>query len=260
MMKRHPRPIRRAFTLVELMVVIAILAILAALAAAGIMNWVSGQARRNSESHIRSVFNALSRQWDQVISDAKKEALPDNVTRSDLISARLIEAFPVSFQEIQTAYTASGNPLLLKIPKNRQKYMANYQKAISVSNAVVRQPKTESAACLLLALAIDRSGGGYNPDSFKAFIKDVDGDGIAEFVDGWGEPLYFYRFPTGTINTDMIANRPATTILQTNNLPIPIVVSAGADGKLGLPNPPSQDTTITSTLDENDNIYSYKIK
>ena len=27
------------------------------------------------------------------------------------------------------------------------------------------------------------------------FLKDTDGDGLPEFVDAWGEPLRFYRWP-----------------------------------------------------------------
>lgn len=37
-------------------------------------------------------------------------------------------------------------------------------------------------------------------DSFTASeVKDTDGDGLMEFVDGWGRPLRFYRWPTHLI-------------------------------------------------------------
>ncbi|MEI7684132.1 MAG: type II secretion system protein [Planctomycetota bacterium] len=242
------------FTLIELLVVMAIIAILGALVAAGIMSWTSGQARRNSEAHIRSVYMAVMRQWDAVISDAKKESLPAGVTdRNTWIRMRLIEAFPATFAEVTTGYGAAGQ--LTLIPAARRKYMANYQKAIGTLTA---RP-SESAACLYLAMSLDRSGSGYNIDSLKAFIKDSNGDKLNEFVDGWGQPLYFYRFAS---STELTASRPPNvTYLDAT---VPVLLSAGADGLLGHNLPtiavPQQDLSITNLKDADDNLYSFKLK
>lgn len=268
------------FTLIELLVVMAIIAILGALVAAGIMSWTSGQARRNSEAHIRSVYMAVMRQWDAVISDAKKESLPagfwDNLPQAYKnslpagttdrilwIRMRLMEAFPSRFSEINDQYTAVP---LSSIPVARRKYMANYYKALMTSGAPINQPPatpaaSESAACLYLAMSLDRSGSGYNIDSLKAFIKDSNGDKLNEFVDGWGQPLYFYRFAS---STELTASRPASvTYLDAT---VPVLLSAGADGVLGLSSLPlpvyPQDITppLASLKDADDNIYSFKLK
>ena len=39
-------------------------------------------------------------------------------------------------------------------------------------------------------------GSVFNPDDFSdREVKDTDGDGLLEFVDAWGQPLQFYRWP-----------------------------------------------------------------
>ena len=52
---------------------------------------------------------------------------------------------------------------------------------------------------MLYALLVGSSGpfgSVFAPDDFtEREVKDTDGDGLPEFVDAWGEPLYFYRWP-----------------------------------------------------------------
>src|SRR5262249_30327168 len=39
-------------------------------------------------------------------------------------------------------------------------------------------------------------GSSFTPEDFSANeVKDTEGDGVPEFVDAWGEPLQFYRWP-----------------------------------------------------------------
>lgn len=62
--------------------------------------------------------------------------------------------------------------------------------------------ETESAELLYLALTRFEQYGlpPASVDDFKTSeIADTDGDGIPEFVDGWGQPLRFYRWPTRLI-------------------------------------------------------------
>ena len=40
-------------------------------------------------------------------------------------------------------------------------------------------------------------GSAFNRDDFTdKEVRDTDGDGLPEFVDAWGQPLQFYRWPT----------------------------------------------------------------
>ncbi|NQV27587.1 MAG: type II secretion system protein [Rhodopirellula sp.] len=61
------------------------------------------------------------------------------------------------------------------------------------------RPETESSELLYFALT-RMSTYGVAPvgaDAFKTQeVADTDNDGLPEFVDGWGQPLRFYRWPT----------------------------------------------------------------
>jgi prepilin-type N-terminal cleavage/methylation domain-containing protein len=57
-------------------------------------------------------------------------------------------------------------------------------------------------------------------DSFIASeIADTDGDGLMEFVDGWGRPLRFYRWPTRLIKPDGATIDRGTASAFFNGLP-----------------------------------------
>lgn len=59
--------------------------------------------------------------------------------------------------------------------------------------------KTARAELLYATLVYGESGlggTGFNPDEFTSReVQDTDGDGLLEFVDAWGEPLQYYRWP-----------------------------------------------------------------
>lgn len=258
----HNRRVRRdGFTLIELLVVIAVIGVLAALIAAGIMSWIEGQSRRNTETAIRSIHATLLRHWDVVSNEAKKEGQQMGLTGAGLntwIKARLAEAFPVSFDEINNQYATSPTNLIAS--QNRPKrYLAGYKTSIAKMGGT-HQPKTESAACLLMALSLNREGVTNSPDAFQPFTRDVDQDSIPEFVDGWNEPLYFYRFPTG--NSDYQNSLPAAMTLA-NAITPPALVSGGPNLILGM-NPPTsgaaQSMAFTNQPKADDNIYNFKLK
>lgn len=292
---------RAAFTLVELLVAISIIAILGALIAAGIMSWIGAQARRNTENEIRTLYKGLLQHWDAVVSSAKKENLPAPIfpiadndadrARIIWIKIRLMEAFPVNFTEIKNAYTVAP---LSYIPGDRRKYMGNYASKLPTGYVAAAPGKTESAACLLMALKTNRDGVSHSEDLLAPFIRDTNNDKIPELVDGWGEPLYFYRFATG--NAEMQAKVPnsikvpfldpldprgrlITTFTPANSAlfeskihplrsgtnawyAIPVLVSSGPNLLSGLVannTPPYQNMAVATPKEADDNIYSYKI-
>lgn len=49
----------------------------------------------------------------------------------------------------------------------------------------------------ILVNGVGPLGSVFSPDDFtESEVQDTDGDGLPEFVDAWGRPLQFYRWPT----------------------------------------------------------------
>jgi len=250
--KRRLANDRSAFTLVEILVVIAIIAILAALTTAGIFQVVGSQRASNTRATMSAVMKALKQHWDFVIAEARKEppspaaralAGPDPTgERAKVIwvKLRLMEAFPMTFAEIAnpSVYTPAANPY---IPTGMRKYNSTYLKLLQQSKAfpvVPPQKPSETSACLILALSINRGGAAINPDTFGSSVVDTDADGLREFVDGWGNPLYFYRFPTPQNWNDLQLTNTAPAGSREANFCDPI----DPNGTLLDPPPPTPPT------------------
>jgi hypothetical protein len=98
--------------------------------------------------------------------------------------------------------------------------------------------------------------GGYSPDAVEQFrsdeIGDVDGDGHPEFVDGWGRPISFIRWPAGfsSVLQSISANDPPDPIdplgvtdatkNYTDRALIPLIYSGGPNNSLDI------DTSATA--------------
>lgn len=284
------RPGRPGFTLTELLVVIAIIGVLATLAVTGVMWATRGQQQSNTENAMRTIQKALDAHWAAVVNDAKKETVPDGVhtwaggnaqrARVVWIKLRLMEAFPTSYSEVSNPYCYSSG----LIPTNKRKYNASYKSALGGLTAA-NNSATESSACLLLALSVNRGGVTLAPDSLGSFVQDSDGDGIKELVDGWNSPLAFFRFPTG--NSELQGLAPSTGVYKDPLDPtgllfnwtggnsatfdssvhkikfgaaacyiVPTVVSAGPNKSFGL----NTDMSISNSNDADDNIMSFRLK
>lgn len=79
-------------------------------------------------------------------------------------------------------------------------------------------PDTESAELLYFALVKSGNFGAFSggADQFtQAEIADTDGDGLPEFVDAWGQPLRFYRWPTRLFDPN--APNPFAPVFATVN-------------------------------------------
>lgn len=199
---------RRGFTLVEILTVIAIIAILAALGTWGVFAMMGSQQRRNSESSLKVIDKLLHDRWSAVIADAKKETPSPQVmmlaggdparARVIWIKVRLAEAFPVNYNEVLQSLGPPPPAMTIVnayIPPNQRKpHFAKYQSLLA---GKAGGGIGESSACLLMALKTLASDGVSVEDQLKTFVADKDGDGVPELIDGWGNPLAFYRFPTG---------------------------------------------------------------
>ena len=233
---------RPAFTMVEMLIVVAIIAALAALTAAGIFFAVGGQQANNTTSQIQPISKALEIHWKAVLDEARKDTPTDAMRllagsdpsgdRLKVLWAktRLVEAFPVSSAEIlanplYNIYLADpGAPTVFYplIPLPQRKYIRSYQDALRGRNASLTPdgitPFAESSACLLIALSkVKRAGHQLEVDTLGPIVGDLythaQGDNVKDIIDGFGKPVGFYRF--GWTNTT--ANNPPAPNLQILN-------------------------------------------
>jgi prepilin-type N-terminal cleavage/methylation domain-containing protein len=307
---------RPAFTLVELLVVIAIIAILASLAAVGTIKVIASQRSSNTQNAMQTIQKVMMEHWNFVASEARKEtglegpfgtmdaifgtdSTGGERNRAIWVKMRLMEAFPVSYIEVVNPANKNFFPYDSGIiPTSLRKYRGTYQKLLGklTSDKAVVPHSTESSACLQMALSVTRNGVTLNIDNLgSASVFDSDGDGIMEFIDAWGNPLTFFRFPTahqalqntsptpsnspkatyhdlqdpkgflfnwkGIQRTKMFEPNVHAIAFALDNTEaayvIPTIVSSGPDGFLGLD---PKTMAVTVPAQEADNLYSFQLR
>lgn len=74
-------------------------------------------------------------------------------------------------------------------------------------------PEVQSAECLYMIVMAAMADDADARDAFKADnSKDTDNDGYPEFIDGWGKPIRFIRWPVGFPSDTMILARGTGTV------------------------------------------------
>jgi prepilin-type N-terminal cleavage/methylation domain-containing protein len=242
---------RRGFTLVELLVVVAIVLVLAGLALKFSSTSVAREAATQTtliklDALLKSRRAAFDRYKQRALKAADMRSSGTLTERKDLFK----RAFP------QTSAEAAAVGYTPPSPVNRT----------ADSAEVLYWLITESNVFGLVPINTDKFG--------ELEVGDTDGDGKDEFIDGWGRPLRFYRWPTrlirpggaGTairkdmvemlisgVRTDMLGQDPDDPLGRAsagmedaayenayhtkNTYHTLLIVSAGADGDLGLYEP-----------------------
>lgn len=190
----------QAFSLIELLMAMGIIVLLAALLIMPIRN-ILGKSKENATRATILKIDNLIRQAQQEMERASpkndlayKWALsefPDNPDKRDRWAnrMRLKLNFPQTEQDCEA------------LPNNPIARLIAQKKAEAGINGQI-DPDTVSSS-LMYILLTDGAIWGVplaDADKFTANeVQDTNGDGLMEFVDAWGKPLKFYRWPTGLV-------------------------------------------------------------
>ena len=220
----------RAFTLVELLVVIVILSILGSLSLAG-LNVGRQRAKVDATAAtIRKINEAVMEQY---------ESYPSRITNSGTAALNqlrqlVVEEMPDTWSDVFTVTSGS-----CKTSPGRA--YAKYKQLALTNPAKL----TDNASAECLYMIVTRSG--YSPATLEQFrpqeIGDKDDDGLREFLDAWGNPILFIRWAPGFSAYSLVQEPDAakshdpldTTGVDPNGYALyPLIVSKGADGLIGL--------------------------
>ena len=240
---------RRAFTLVELMVVIMIIAILSSLTLAG-LSGVRQRAREDkTKSTIRKIDAVIRPMYDSYRTrrvQVTPGLAPPAAALEKLVRLRRLMVFemPDSWGDVPTAAEfADTDPASVfgSQPWLRTAAVRSYTFTKAMASP---SDNYGSAECLHMIL----STGGFEPDALEFFrpdeIGDIDKDGAPEFWDGWGRPIAFFRWAPGFSNYSLVqqadplnAHDPLDPWKRDANgyALVPLIFSAGPDEALNDP-------------------------
>lgn len=206
--------IRTGLTLIELLITITILATLAAVFL-GVTNAAMESSRSaRTKSTISKIHSLLMERWDnystrrielnQGLDDAIAGLNP-NVRGYVAADARLLATRELMKLEMPDRWSDVNNdPVLLAATPAITRFYRRQLSRISqgASNADVLS--NQRAECLYM-IVMNFTGDGEARTLFsRKDIGDTDGDGAREFLDGWGRPISFMRWPAGFAGTSYL--------------------------------------------------------
>jgi Prokaryotic N-terminal methylation motif len=147
--------------------------------------------------------------------------------------------------------------------------------ALSTQGLDVWDDAVQSSELLYLIISTSNFGGTAALELFRpSDIGDPDGDGLLEFVDAWGQPIRWIRWPAGfpsdlnrysgsdamdPLNTDWRYSDANFTEVEKPQTIVPLIVSAGPDQLFGerfdfyAQSAPTIPTTVYATMRQSSN-------
>lgn len=252
--------IRNALTLIELLITITILATLATMFLGASNAAIESARAARTKTTINKIHTLLMERWG---SYTTRRILVETTSgapgrfqaaeRLDALRSLMLLEMPERWSEVGTLQVGiSPYHLDLTAPRYSGLQTALYGQYARRKTASVTI-ENESAECLFMIVMFATGDGEARTLFSRQDIGDTDGDGASEFLDGWGRPIHFVRWPKGfTSSSDYQSNdnvgdhdpfdmfrvdtadtRVSGDLNRANRL-VPLVVSAGPDGILDL--------------------------
>ena len=195
---------RQGFTMVELLVVIGLILFLMSISIAALNSALGLARQRATQATILKVHGLMQQRVDAFNRAMDRTNLAPNMAK---IAKDLGVSDPPKQDNKFYQILARKQVFQTRFPQN----FTEHSVTLSQPYAANHRRDTESAA-LLYWLLTSSEVFGIAPVDDSEFssneVRDTDGDGLLEFVDGWGRPLRFYRWPTQLFRPGN-ASRPA---------------------------------------------------
>lgn len=250
--------------MVELLVVVAIISILAAITFRVYSSLAIGAKTKATQATIKKIQGMIDQRvqafnrymqskeksataLDEIAVLMSRDATTDKTATVKLLSEGTRGAFLANSGGPQSLFALAANDpkrarLLARKELYRQMLPQRWEDTIAQGSSTrPASDPAESSECLYEALT-SNPVYGIPPVASDAFstneVRDTDGDTRLEFVDAWGNPLRFYRWPT-CLTHPTGANPPTTSTLLA-------LVPAGGT-------PATSDTNRMNSPEEEDN-------
>ena len=224
---------RSGFTIVELMMVVGILLFLIATSAIVVRN-IGNKAREKATMATIVKVNGLVQ--DRV--EAMRKAL-DSTKNQQQIKSLVGQKYNALVSSLGAKYRGLPQPVVEILVRkdifrqNLPQYIAENPSVDTAMDNLIGAPGTagnvgtDAGASIsseyLYYILTNHETYGVPPVGEDAFttteVADTDGDGLKEFVDGWGKPLRFYRWPTRLIKPDGVTIDRANASVFFDGLP-----------------------------------------
>jgi prepilin-type N-terminal cleavage/methylation domain-containing protein len=226
---RHPTS---GLTLIELLITITILATLAALFLGASSAATEAARKARTKSTIHKIHTLLMERWasyttrrvdinqnliDYIQTSAGSDAKLRGEAMADLRLLALRELMKLEMPDRWSDVDLDVEPLgsgsgplvcLQSVPSIARAYYRNLLRAKNATDIDTLE-RNGSAECLYLTVMLFTGDGEARTQFSRQDIGDTDGDGAPEFLDGWGNPIRWVRWPAGFIGrSDLMTRDP----------------------------------------------------
>ena len=237
---------RKAVTLVELLITMVILAILAAAILGTASAAMEAGRRARTQTMITKINGLLMERWasyetrrvdintalistantsiadpkarGQAIADLRllgirelmKFEMPDRW--SDILNAPINPTNPLATRPLAATILGEkpipNSPPYSVSPPLRQQFYQRFQNLSTDDIDVVQS--NQGAECLYMIVMFATGDGEARTLFNSQEIGDTDEDGAPEFLDGWGKPIQFIRWPAGFVSESGVMSGDAS--------------------------------------------------
>lgn len=208
--QRRRLPARIAFTLTELLVVIAVIGILASSVLFAMWGAMEMAREARTRTQIAKLHELLMTRWEGYQTRAVRLNLPPGARRDaragatarlnalrDLMRMEMPDRISdVRDDPLQIQITFGNPPQTVTRDQPFPALLREYRRRATATWT----PEFQDSECLYMIIASIRTIEGNGLDFLhEGEIGDLDGDGMPEILDAWGRPIVFIRWPAGFV-------------------------------------------------------------